>query len=255
MDADVAEALAVAALGAEADKVEPLEVILARLDASKQPTLLPGQFYSEEESALAKARTSQRTRLRSSGLAFHPKPFSPARTTGGCFRSAGNLPQRDLTSWEQQKAITPERSWSQSAMTCVVHEGPAILATSSPKRMAQSHGHGAWHGPGAAATSLPDDTALRRPGQHVQQSPGGGQILRQSRPVRQESPSFSRKFAPSPETGPSAGGPFAGRRAVHDRGNAAVAWRTKADAAAASYSYLGPSATGPPLPDIHPLWS
>eukprot|EP00913_Durusdinium_trenchii_P006947 g6534.t2 len=52
---------------------------------------------------------------------------------------------------------------------------------------------------------------------------------------------------------PMPGGPFAGRQGVHNRSNAQSFLRTKTDAAATSYAYLGPQANGPPLPAIHPF--
>ncbi|CAK9013322.1 unnamed protein product [Durusdinium trenchii] len=45
--ADASEAILVAAQGAEVDKRESLQVILARLDASKSQTLLSGQWLEE----------------------------------------------------------------------------------------------------------------------------------------------------------------------------------------------------------------
>jgi hypothetical protein len=55
--------------------------------------------------------------------AMHPRPFGPQKATGSFFSAVGNLKQRDLTSWEQQKTIMPERSWSTSATTCVLTGG------------------------------------------------------------------------------------------------------------------------------------
>ncbi|CAE7225336.1 unnamed protein product [Symbiodinium pilosum] len=258
MNADVvAEALAVAALGAEADKTESLEVILSRLDASKHETLLPGQCSEVfDSSAFAVARTSQRTR-RTGGLAQHPKPFSPARTTGGAFLGAGHLPHRDLTSWEQQKAIMPERSWSQSAMTCVMRSGLSMSAPSSPLRTrgAQTHSQGMFaRSPARADDFLESDERMQRFSATSAQIQKGASYAPISGLRKGPAATMSRAALTS-QHGPSAGGPFAGRRAVHDRSSAASAWRTKADAAASSYNYLGPAADGPPLPTIHPLWS
>lgn len=255
----VAEALATAALGAEADKSEPLEVILSRLDESKRQTLLPGQFPAEagEVSAFAVSRMPRRQIAGSGpGLARHPKPFSPARTTGGAFLSSGHLPQRDLTSWEQQKAIMPERSWSQSAITCVVRDG-SMSAPASPQRMrftkTQSHGSFATR-PAETAEGFFDDVRVLRSRGVVDSQQGSK--LRLASPEQQcQNPSVLTRRSNQSQHGPSAGGPFAGRRAVHDRSNAAKAWRTKADAAADSYNYLGPASNGPALPEIHPLWS
>jgi len=253
----VAEALATAALGAEADKSEPLEVILSRLDESKRQTLLPGQFPSEacELSACAVSRMPRRQAGSGLGLARHPKPFSPARTTGGAFLSSGHLPQRDLTSWEQQKAIMPERSWSQSAMTCVVRDG-SMSAPASPQRMrfAQTQSHGSFATRPVEAQGFFDDVRVLRSHGVVDSQQGSKPHLASPERQRQNQSAETRR-SHHLQHGPSAGGPFAGRRAVHDRSNAAKAWRSKADAAAVSYNYLGPASTGPAMPEIHPLWS
>ncbi|CAE7898169.1 unnamed protein product [Symbiodinium necroappetens] len=241
----VAEALATAALGAEADKSEPLEVILSRLDESKRQTLLPGQFPMEagEVSAFAVSRMPRRQIAGSGpGLARHPKPFSPARTTGGAFLSSGHLPQRDLTSWEQQKAIMPERSWSQSAITCVVRDG-SMSAPASPQRMrciftkTQSHGSFATR-PAETAEGFFDDVRVLRSrgvvdsqqgiaGAAVPKSIGSDEVADGA----SESPSAWYAPITRIDTEVRLPGVQPQGRAVHDRSNAAKAWRTKADAA------------------------
>eukprot|EP00913_Durusdinium_trenchii_P006944 g6532.t1 len=114
--ADASEAILVAAQGAEVDKRESLQVILARLDASKSQTLLSGQWLEEMEMEIC-------------------------RSKGNFFQTSGHLPHRDLDSWEQQKAIMPERSWSQSAMSCVRSTmGRSVLSHGD---LQDGHPHGA----------------------------------------------------------------------------------------------------------------
>eukprot|EP00434_Breviolum_minutum_P034326 symbB.v1.2.030377.t1/scaffold3415.1/size57235/3 len=72
--------------------------------------------------------------------AVHPRPFAHGRSHGTFFQSSpGLLPYRDLTIWEQHKATTPERSWSQSAITCVSPLGQC-LASAFPQHPFQETG-------------------------------------------------------------------------------------------------------------------
>eukprot|EP00931_Biecheleriopsis_adriatica_P110652 TRINITY_DN84942_c0_g1_i1.p1 TRINITY_DN84942_c0_g1~~TRINITY_DN84942_c0_g1_i1.p1 ORF type:complete len:350 (-),score=42.34 TRINITY_DN84942_c0_g1_i1:50-1099(-) len=335
-----AAAIAAAGWGAEADKNEPLEVIMARLDASKDPrTLLPGDhFFADTSPGLLAAEAARspcstfssqsppRRRMQASAQVRHPKPFGPSRAVGGSFQSSGQLPHRDLTSWEQEKAVMPERSWGPSAMSCVVKAGMATTslpasplrrsaihdARSSPgSRLREQHwvqlshddelltpvrssgppppqhtsglarrtaGSAQRGHPGASASSMPPrmdrEEAMESQDAEVRMlQEYRRQLATELRQTEQRlahaelgeetyfsTPAKSGRRRPATSTGaskppPSAGGPFAGRRGVHDRWNASAAFHDKATAAASSYSYLGPGSDGPPLPDIHPLWS
>ncbi|CAE8609582.1 unnamed protein product, partial [Polarella glacialis] len=145
----------VAALGAEADNSESFEVIMARLSASKDPrTLQPqdfsdastgtGEIFSPTSSQLFRSppRPTFRKQPQPQKL-VHPRPFGPARTVGDSFgHRLRLLPNRDLTSWEQERAVVPERSWGVSAMSSVALLRQTIggSAPSTPLRRKTEYG-------------------------------------------------------------------------------------------------------------------
>ncbi|CAE8693057.1 unnamed protein product, partial [Polarella glacialis] len=337
----------VAALGAEADNSESFEVIMARLSASKDPrTLQPqdfsdastgtGEIFSPTSSQLFRSppRPTFRKQPQPQKL-VHPRPFGPARTVGDSFgHRLRLLPNRDLTSWEQQRAVVPERSWGVSAMSSValLRETIGGSAPSTPLRRKTEYGgdsagcrpascggamEGVFAAPGsvsgsglsavrqrlereassnevltpvrtmgsstswASSSKMPRSPAVHQeagskpqkdlPAEEVRTLQEhrlrlASELRRTEQRLREASASDARAMSSTaPSSGdfgataavqkPSAGGPFAGRRGVMDRTNAARATNTTASAAATAYNYLGPSADGPPLPEIHPLWS
>lgn len=253
--ADASEAILVAAQGAEVDKRESLQVILARLDASKSQTLLSGQWLEEPCQMASDGFTHCRTvKSRQVRRAVHPKPFGPGRSKGNFFQTSGHLPHRDLDSWEQQKAIMPERSWSQSAMTFVRSTmGRSVLSHGD---LQDGHPHGAHRRPQGLGDTWSTCAAPSEVSEVLSPVRVGGRAAGRSHslPHQAEKAPLMATQAPS-GCRPMPGGPFAGRQGVHNRSNAQSFLRTKTDAAATSYAYLGPQANGPPLPAIHPLWS
>lgn len=63
--------------------------------------------------------------------AVHPQPFTQTNAVGGCFGMPGMLRPRSLTPWQQERAVTPQRSWHASPMACVQRSPPGS-AQSSP---------------------------------------------------------------------------------------------------------------------------
>eukprot|EP00933_Yihiella_yeosuensis_P063114 TRINITY_DN66180_c0_g1_i1.p1 TRINITY_DN66180_c0_g1~~TRINITY_DN66180_c0_g1_i1.p1 ORF type:complete len:354 (+),score=60.26 TRINITY_DN66180_c0_g1_i1:30-1064(+) len=329
-----ATAVAVAAAGSEVDAGESFEVIMSRLSASKDfnrtqnstdGSTSAGEMSSSGFPSPKSIAASQPLRqvhghwkpLKTKPLA-HPKPFGPTTAVGGSFsKYPGRLRQKDLTSWEQERATMPERSYPSSAMSCVsktlsatpigvaapVFEsstpqrsiGGSYLSASAPlARVAFNHefcgdevlspvaiSREAFAATGAASAPLPSTREVQ-PHLHKRKAP----VARETRQVEVhlgpedvdaqevlQLKEYRRKLAmelrrtnqklntvcgskdlQGPQT-PSAGGPFAGRRAVMDRSNAASGSQKLSKAAATAYSYLGPGSDGPPLPEIHPLWS
>eukprot|EP00930_Biecheleria_cincta_P034197 TRINITY_DN23647_c0_g1_i1.p1 TRINITY_DN23647_c0_g1~~TRINITY_DN23647_c0_g1_i1.p1 ORF type:complete len:352 (+),score=54.85 TRINITY_DN23647_c0_g1_i1:40-1056(+) len=323
------DAIAAASFGAEADKAESLEVIMSRLDASRDPSsasdlhsLSPastGFEFAEQASAWSPPCRRPPQRAEAVRPAVHPKPFGPTRAVGGSFQGSGQLPHRDLTSWEQQRAVMPQRSWGISAAACVAR--PGGLRAASPGQTA-NHSEAfapvrtvvqqrmlpcsCPHSPSqtmrspaqalrSTSTTMQDSRQMSRrmqvstsvppPGHESVRARGEAEnsvqavqargdaedqvraLQEHRRRLRAELRRTEHRLAATLEAdwpqaapqqslpSPSAGGPFAGRRAVMDRFNAAAGDRSKVVAAATSYSYLGPGADGPPLPEIHPLWS
>lgn len=321
------DAIATASFGAEADKAESLQVIMARLDASRDPSsasdysLSPaatGFEFAEPASAWSPPRRRPPQRAEAVRPAVHAKPFGPTRAVGSSFQGSGQLPHRDLNSWEQQRAVMPQRSWGISSSTCVARAGglgatnpgpvanhlevPSPVRTSVQQRMLP---RSCPHSPSqtmrspaqtmrstskTTQDSLPMSrrtrvsTSVPPPGyesmraraeteNNVQAIQARGDTEDQVRALQEHRRRLRAELrrtehhlaatlemdclqdAPQQSLpSPSAGGPFAGRRGVMDRFNAAAGDRGKVVAAATSYSYLGPGADGPPLPEIHPLW-
>lgn len=261
---DPKEAILIAREGAEVDKCESLKVILARLDASKNQMLLPQPSPPEElhQSQHGMASTDawgrkagtrtlsstmtvgKRSEIGQLGRVIHPKRFAYGRSHGNFFQSSpGLLPYRDLTIWEQHKAITPERSWSESAMRCLSPVGQC-LASGFPQHPLEG---------GGDSTALDQRNNTRKEVNFENLTPvrnPAGEMA-QTLP-REESATIRRTMRMSWPRMP--GGPFAGRQAVHGRSSAERTYRNKTDAAASSYDVLGPHADGPPLPPVHPLW-
>eukprot|EP00927_Polykrikos_kofoidii_P065866 TRINITY_DN61585_c0_g1_i1.p1 TRINITY_DN61585_c0_g1~~TRINITY_DN61585_c0_g1_i1.p1 ORF type:complete len:408 (+),score=56.07 TRINITY_DN61585_c0_g1_i1:165-1388(+) len=119
------------------DKSESFADIMAQLDVSKSTACFRANEKQDTKIGFAERRQlpernrregnnveSHRsvTRRRPEAAVLrpvHPGPFGPGRGKGDFFGSPGSLPRKDLTSWEQERAICPERSWSRSSMTCV----------------------------------------------------------------------------------------------------------------------------------------
>jgi len=62
--------------------------------------------------------------------ATHPRPFGPTKAVGSTFGWSSSLPRKDLTPWEQERAVCPERSWGPSSMACVGRGGSASSSSS-----------------------------------------------------------------------------------------------------------------------------
>lgn len=315
---------------------------MARLDASRDPSTPSGHHsfspaangfeFAEPDPAWSPPRRRPAQRAAVVRPAVHSRPFGPARAVGGSFQGSNQLPHRDLTSWEQQRAVMPERSWGISSATCVARasclapsslgpsHGCSSLASPGIVQMANHHlevlspvrtsgqqrtlprscphspsqtirspaqtmrststtvqGSGQVYRRTRASTSVPppgyESVKVRgEAGENVRSQQGGDTedqlraLQEQRRRLRAELRRTEHRLAATLDQdwqqavpqqsspSPSAGGPFAGRRAVMDRFNAEAGDRSKVVAAATSYSYLGPAADGPPLPEIHPLW-
>jgi len=270
---------------------------------------------------------------------------------GDTFGWAESLPRKDLTPWEQERAVSPERSWGPSAMTCVEKVGSnagrampmhgswsagdiraaAELNRTSKAASLRSAGWTQGRGPQVAVHCQEDvsehlspvkavnpryrDALDRRP--RVESdlqvvSPGSGPsspisvcylkvhpaaasdedevraLLEEKRRLQGELSRTQRKLQQAvllarttddvgvaleyrrplqaysgngggalratKRTKPSAGGPFAGKQAVMQRSSSAAWSDTVNGTAESAYTYLGPPANGPPLPEIHPLW-
>jgi len=110
---------------------ESFDDIMSKLGAttrlvpsSSAPSLPSGAGMCGKSSSSGVSSCSGRTRI-------HPRPFGCARAVGGLFSESGNLPQKDLTPWQQLKAASPERSWPTSSNDCVVQSPSRLLPPSS----------------------------------------------------------------------------------------------------------------------------
>eukprot|EP00929_Paragymnodinium_shiwhaense_P005122 TRINITY_DN106666_c0_g1_i1.p1 TRINITY_DN106666_c0_g1~~TRINITY_DN106666_c0_g1_i1.p1 ORF type:complete len:376 (-),score=40.79 TRINITY_DN106666_c0_g1_i1:8-1135(-) len=317
-------------------------------DAANDSTLLPAHLVAPPADARRQMRRG-----------MHQKPFGCQRKVGGAFGWAESLPRKDLTPWEQERAVSPERSWGPSAMTCVEHGRPeGTTVTGSPQRSCLSPpGSGqplarssSWtydrrpllketkvaflddggevltpvRATGSRASpfsstrrprteddlqllsprsdlqtphcrsaseqiteqALEDVRALQEETRRLQgalsrtqsklyravmlarhaeggcpsehtcadlRGDGGGS--RQSSPLLAHSGNGGGALRVTRRHRPSGGGPFAGKQSVMQRTSSATWNQNVSTAAQASYNYLGPHADGPPLPEIHPMWS
>lgn len=118
-----------------ADKYEKFGAIMARV-GSQQPTWRspppspgdssPGTTVLRAASASAivsgpapHVRPIRCTISTPPRRAMHTRPFGAQRAVGGLFAVAPPLPQRDLTAWEMQRAVSPERSWPTASSDCL----------------------------------------------------------------------------------------------------------------------------------------
>lgn len=287
---------------------ESFAEIMAQLDASKgrvtsyavepqRATAPVGEWYEPKPAWVDEARPTETTakmhvqrvqprrmqpRSRSTVVrkAAHPEPFGPGRGIGGEFSRPGNLFHRDLTPWEQERAIMPERSYPASRTICVVRQWSPMVGSLASTGPVISHSAAARASDQLRCTRG-DSAASRWPESPNRTEPGCRPVRNSDSPARSRAlgtdihqpKAVSRDSHPALSVDvpyafgdgsqlrkpqrkcPQAGGPFAGPRFFTHR-DKTVSWDAqRAKAAAESYSYLGPGTDGPQPPPIHPIWS
>eukprot|EP00928_Gymnodinium_smaydae_P081817 TRINITY_DN6526_c0_g2_i3.p1 TRINITY_DN6526_c0_g2~~TRINITY_DN6526_c0_g2_i3.p1 ORF type:complete len:411 (+),score=31.25 TRINITY_DN6526_c0_g2_i3:30-1235(+) len=144
---------------------------------------------------------------------LHSRPFGPALTPGGSFGMPGTLRHRDLTPWEQERAVAPERSWGISSMDCVKPHYGHSVRDDSPTRLLQM---ASTQRPPSSSQASKKNLSVGQPGGHLRQC----QELRRQRdsdeiltPV--EAKPTARTLLPSNHGGWSTA-PFTSNRKLQD---------------------------------------
>jgi hypothetical protein len=147
--------------------------IMAQLNASQTNMVVDCDLetWSEPDKSrmMPPARQRHATKSHSSGAGvIHPRPFGHGKSggaVGSFFGMPSTLKHRDLSPWQQEQAVTPERSWPTSTMTNV-HKGAMLMSSSSPTLMSRTL-HPAYGGTEFTASRSQFRTQLRHPARHA----------------------------------------------------------------------------------------